>query len=127
MSRVVATAEEFLTSPQLERPKEDVPVPELGEGKVIPVWGLTPSERTDFEDRMSRQPKNKASVRQRWVIECCRNDDGTKIFGVAQIEQLGKRSGVVVERLVDVALRLSGVTGQDMDKLIKNSEEASEG
>lgn len=122
MSRIVATAEEFLTSPQTERPKEDVPVPELGEGKVIPVWGLNPAERTDFEDRLGRQPKNKKQVRQRWVVECCRNDDGTKIFNTSQLEQLGQRSSVVVERLIDVALRLSGVTGQDLEKLAKNSD-----
>ena len=126
MTRVVATAEEFLTAPQLERPKEDVSVPELGEGKVIPVWGLNPAERTDFEDRMTRQPKNKKTARQRWIVECCRNDDGSKIFSPQQIDQLGQRSGVVVERLLDVALRLSGVTGEDLAKLEKNSETAPE-
>lgn len=121
MSRIVATADEFLTSPKLERPKEDVPVPELGEGVVIPVWGLNPAERTDFESRLQR-PKSKGKYRQLWVIECCRNDDGTKIFSMSQVEKLGERSGIVMERLLDVALRLCGVTGQDLEKLTKNSE-----
>ena len=132
MTRVVVTADEFLKSPALERPKEDVPVPELGNGAVIPVWGMTPRERTEFEDRMGRgsktlAAKRKAEIRERYVVECCRNDDGTPIFTQEQIEQLGQRSAIVVERLVDVALRLSGVTGQDVERLAKNSEAVPEG
>lgn len=118
----MATADQFLTSPKLERPKEDVPVPELGEGVVIPVWGLNPAERTDFESRVLQKPKSKGKQRQLWVVECCRNDDGTKIFDASQVDALGQRNGIVVERLIDVALRLSGVTGEDMEKLTKNSE-----
>jgi len=128
MSRIVVTADEFLTSPALERPKEDIPVPELGEGKVIPVWGMTPKEKTAWEDKQSNLPKaKKLQVRQRWVIECCRNDDGSKIFTLNQIEELGERSSVVVERLVNAALRLSGTTDQDLEKLVKNSDAAPEG
>ena len=128
MTRQVVTAEQFLTAPALERQKEDVPVPELGNGAVIPVWGLTPRERTEFEDRISRSSKGtrKKEIRERWVVECCRNDDGSKIFSPGQIEQIGQRSAIVVERLVDVALRLSGVTGTDLEKIAKNSESAPE-
>lgn len=132
MTRSVVSAEEFLTSPALERQKVDVPVPELGEGKVIPIWGMTPRERTDFEDRQSRlkkaeRAKHKAEIRERILVECCRNDDGVKLFTADQITRLGQRRGDVVERLVNVALELSGFTGQDLEALTKNSEEASEG
>lgn len=131
MSRVVVTADEFLTSPALERPKEDVPVPELGEGKVIPVWGMTPRERTEWEDSMSRSSKTqlakkKKEIRERWVVECCRDDSGTRLFTLAQLEQLGQRSAVVVERLVNAALRLSGATNEDIEKLVKNSDAVPE-
>lgn len=131
MSRVVVTADEFLTSPALERPKEDVPVPELGEGKVIPVWGMTPRERTEWEDSMSRSSKTqlakkKKEIRERWVVECCRDDAGTRLFTLAQLEQLGQRSAVVVERLVNAALRLSGATNEDIEKLVKNSDAVPE-
>lgn len=131
MSRVVATAEEFLTSPALQRPKEDVPVPELGEGKVIPVWGMTPRERTEWEDSISRssktlQAKKKKEIRERWVVECCRDDDGNKLFTTSQLDQIAERSAVVVERLVNTALRLSGATNEDVEKLVKNSDAAHE-
>lgn len=131
MSRVVATADEFLNSPAMDRVKIDVPVPELGEGKVIPIWGMTPRERTEFEDRVSRMPKakreqQKNKIRERILVECCRNDDGVQLFTADQIEQLGKRRGDVVERLVNVALEVSGFTAQDLDAIVKNSDAAPE-
>lgn len=131
MSRVVATAEEFLTSPALERQKEDVPVPELGEGKVIPVWGMTPRERTEWDDKQTRASKTQRAkhakeIRERLVVECCRNDEGEQLFRLDQIEELGKRRADVVERLINVALRLSGFTNSDIEKLTKNSDSATE-
>ena len=131
MTREIVTADEFLSSPALERPKEDVPVPELGNGKVIPVWGMTPRERTEWEDSISRssktlQAKKKKEIRERWVIECCRDDEGNRLFTASQIEQLGQRSAVVMERLVNVALRLSGASNDDIEKLVKNSDAAPE-
>lgn len=132
MTRSVVSAEEFLTSPALERQKIDVPVPELGEGKVIPVWGMTPRERTEFDDRQSRLSKaqkatQKKEIRERIVVECCRSDDGVKLFTIDQIAALGQRRGDVVERLFNVSIELSGFTGQDLETLTKNSEEAIEG
>ena len=129
--RTVVSAEEFLTAPVMARPVRDVPVPELGEGKVIPIWGMTPRERTEWEDRQQRlskqqQAKHKTEIRERILVECCRSDGGSKLFTVDQIESLGSKRGDVVERLVNVALELSGFTGQDLEKLTKNSESAAE-
>lgn len=132
MSRVIATADEFLSSPVLDRQKVDVSVPELGPGKVIPIWGMTVEERSQFEDRRSRLPKAQRAkearqIRERILVECCRNDDGVQLFTLDQVEQLGKRRSDVIERLVNVALDLSGFTEQDVDSIAKNLEAASEG
>lgn len=129
--RKVATADQFLTSPALERVKEDVDVPELGEGVVIPVWGMTTRERTAWEDRQTSLPKDKRAkqkgeIRERLLVECCRDDEGKTIFTKSQIEQLGQRRADVVERLVNVALRLSGFTNADVEKLVKNSDASPE-
>lgn len=131
MIRKIVTADEFLNSPTMDRQKLDVPVPELGEGKVIPIWGMTPRERSEFEDRQSRlskdqRAKQKTQVRERILVECCRNDDGVQLFTTQQIEQLGKRRGDVVERLVNVALELSGFTAKDIEDIVKKSETAPE-
>jgi hypothetical protein len=129
--RVIPTAEQFLTSAELDRAKKDVPVPELGSGMVIPIWGMTPRERTAWEDKQGQlsdkqRAKHKMQVRERILVECCRNDDGVQIFTPQQIEQLGQKRGDVVERLVNVALELSGFSQQDLDKLVKNSDAAPE-
>lgn len=129
--RVIPTAEQFLTSAELDRAKRDVPVPELGAGMVIPIWGMTPRERSAWEDKQSQysekqRAKHKLTVRERILVECCRNDDGVQLFTMDQIEQLGKRRGDVIERLVNVALELSGFSDQDLDKLAKNSAAALE-
>lgn len=129
--RVIPTAEQFLASPELERAKKDVPVPELGAGMVIPIWGMTPRERTAWEDKQSQlsdkqRAARKLQVRERILVECCRNDDGVQIFTLQQIEQLGQKRGDVIERLVNVALELSGFSEQDLDKIVKNSDAAPE-
>lgn len=129
--RVIPTAEQFLTSPELDRAKKDVPVPELGPGMVIPIWGMTPRERSAWEDTQSQlspkqRAKHKLQVRERILVECCRNDDGIQLFTSEQIEQLGKRRGDVIERLVNVALELSGFSEQDIEKIAKNSDAAPE-
>jgi hypothetical protein len=59
-------------------------------------------------------------------VECCRNDDGVQLFTIDQVEQLGKRRSDVIERLVNVALNLSGFTEQDVDSIAKNLEAASD-
>ena len=132
MSRIVVTSDEFLNSPVMARQILDVPVPELGEGKVIPVWGMTPRERSEFEDRVSRmntddRKKAKLQVRERMAVECCRNDDGIQLFTSDQIEQLATRRADVFERIVNVALELSGFNAEDVDTLAKKLEPAPEG
>lgn len=129
--RIVATADEFLTSPKLERAKQDVPVPELGEGKVLPIWGMTPRERTAWDDRISLMNKAqrkqfKKRFRERLLVECCRNDDGSQVFTLSQVETLSERRGDVVERLINVAADLSGFTSQDLDDVVKNSDASQE-
>lgn len=127
--RVVATADEFLNSPAMARQKMDVPVPELGEGKVIPIWGMTPKERTEFESKKASLPKSQQAqaakqIRERILVECCRNDDGVQLFTADQISALSERRGDVVERLVNVALELSGFNEDDLDALVKKSDAA---
>ncbi len=119
MTKRIVTAEEFLSSPAMQRPKFDVPVPELGEDAVIPIWGMTPRERTEFEDGRPKW-KSKNIMREMLVYECARNEDGLRIFSLDQIERMSQVRGDVFERLVNVALDLSGWTAADVETLSKN-------
>lgn len=126
MTREVISRDAFLKPIPVE--KEDVPVPEFGNGACVPVWGLTARERAVFEKQF--QNKNGKSVdartqqvRERLLVACCRNDDGTPMFTVDDIRLLGDQSVVVVERIVEVALRLAGMKNDDVEALAKNSGE----
>lgn len=126
MTREILTADRFFAI--AERPKQDVPFPEAGNGAVIPVWGLTPTERTRFERRFQREvaPADRDALleafRECLVATCCRNDDGSLVFSESDVSRLGKSHGALVERLFDVAGQLSGITKQDADTAVKNLE-----
>ena len=118
MTREIVSREAFLKP--VERRKEDVPLPELGNGTVIPVWGMTVRERNAFEARSNRNKTTRRQTREQIVIACCRDDDGKPIFTEADVAQLGDQQAAMVERIINVAMRLSGFTEDDVEQLAKN-------
>lgn len=123
-SRRVATASQLKAA---SRPKpKDVPVPELGEGVVVPVWPMTALEWTQFQleqQGKDGKPNAKAKqVRQRLVIRCCRDDDGQPLFTADDIDAIGTLHAGIVERLVDAALEVSGLKAPDLETAAKNSD-----
>jgi hypothetical protein len=108
-------------------PREDVPVPEFGEGVVVPVWGMSAGERTRFEqsllDSSGKQSKARlGEIRARLVVASCRNDDGSPIFTLEDVQAIGAKRADVVERIVNTAQRLSGFSNADMEAVAKNSD-----
>lgn len=120
MAREIVNAKAFLSAESTARQKVDVQIPEMGNGTVIPVWGMTARERTEFEERQRARNEGQKRVRERILIACCRNDDGSPLFTEDDIELLGERSAAIAERLVNVALRVSGFTDTDVGTLAKN-------
>lgn len=103
---------------------EDVAVPEWG--GVVRVRGLTGTERDAFEasvvERQGKQSKlNMANIRARLVTLVVVDDDGKRLFSDADVAALGRKSGVALNRVFEVAQRLSGITEADMSELEKNS------
>jgi len=116
----------------VERPKEVVELPELGEGVSVIVTGMTAKERSEFDQQfVSRkgEPMKKriAEGRERIVVACCRTEDGQRLFTQDDVVQLGKQSCSVIERIVNVAQRLSGMTKDELENAVKNSEETPDG
>ena len=112
----------------IERPREVVELPELGEGVSVIVVGMTAKERSDFDNQfVSRKgdpmKKRIAEGRERIVVACCRDEEGKRLFTQDDVVQLGKQSGIVIERIVNAAQRTSGMTKDDLEDSIKNSEE----
>lgn len=118
--RTIVSRDEFFSA-ALQVKREDVTVPELGEGKVIPVWQMTSRELTNWE--RSNDDKNAASVRERFVVAVCRDDSGVALFTQADVAQLAKCNASMIERLIDVGRRLNTTTQAQLDDAKKNSEE----
>jgi hypothetical protein len=125
MSRFVIDRALFLTSGN-DRKREDVSLPEFGEGAVIPVWGMTARERSVFEKSFVGKSGQTIDgrvqeFRERLVVACCRNDDGSQIFTAEDVSALGAKNADIVERIVNVCQRLSGMTKEDVEETAKNS------
>tara|TARA_Y100000593_G_scaffold46010_1_gene87475 strand:+ start:1349 stop:1732 length:384 start_codon:yes stop_codon:yes gene_type:complete len=103
----------------------EVPIPEM-DGHVY-IKGMTVTERNRFE-RQFRTRKGDTidsrmqQLRQRIVIACVCDAEGSPILTDADIDALGKQRADIIERLVNAAQKVSGFSSEDMDELAaKNS------
>lgn len=106
---------------------EEVPVPEWG--GVVRVKGLTGKERDALEFSMIQGKGKKASVnlanlRAKLVSQACVDEAGNRIFSDDDVAALGNKSAAALQRIFDVAQRLSGLSDDDVEELTKNSETA---
>ncbi len=108
---------------------EDVEVPEWG--GTVRVRGLSATERDAFEQATVaiKGKKVKASflnIRARIVSLSVVDEDGNRMFTESDIKALGEKSAAPMDRIYDVAGRLSGVTDADMEELAGNSSGQSD-
>lgn len=108
---------------------EEVAVPEWG-GSVL-VRGLTAKERDKYESSMvetkGKSAKvNMANARARLLVMTVVDESGELMFSQADVGWIGEKSAAAVDRIYDVASRLSGVTDADMDELVGNSSGQSD-
>ena len=92
---------------------------------VVPEWdnvkmeirGFTVGERLDFYDRVSDDNRtvNKANFYPELVIACSFDPEtGQKIFEAADRDMLKGKSAGAVEKVTEVASRLSGMSDSDV-------------
>ena len=104
---------------------ETVEVPEWS-GSVC-VRTLSGAERDSFEESLftgigkDRQTKM-ANVRARLCGLVICDEKGNRLFTAADIERLGKKSCRPLDRIYEVAQRLSGISDTDVEEMVKNSE-----
>ena len=102
---------------------EDVEVPEWG--GVLTVRGLTGYERDKFETSLQHPKTGKvdtSNVRAKLLVLCVVDESGQKVFKPTDFAALGNRSAKVLERLVNVAKRLSGMDEEALKEIEGNSE-----
>jgi hypothetical protein len=125
---MLLTREAILNAPDLQ--VEDVDVPEWG-GKVR-VRGLTGAERDAFEQSIMEQrgrdmSLNLRNIRAKLVALSVVDEQNNRVFSDADVKALGQKSAVALQRVFEVAQRLSGLRNEDVEELAKNSENGQSG
>lgn len=104
---------------------ERVKVPEWG-GEVL-VRGLSGAERDSLEAaivevRGRKQKLHLENTMARLVSMSVVDENGERLFSTGDIQALGKKSSSALQRVCEVAQRLSGLTQEDLEDMSKNSE-----
>jgi hypothetical protein len=106
-----------------DRRTEEVQVPEWG-GTVL-VQGMSGQQRDEFEASMlvrrgGQMVTDVANVRAKIVAWCVVDDDGQRLFTASDVDALGRKSAAALNRVHDVATRLSGLRDEDVEELTGN-------
>lgn len=115
--------DEILQADDLERVEVEVPA----WGVTVWVRGLTAAERDDYEAEMVKLKDNdeievdRSNARSKLLVRCIVDEDGERVFGDKDAEQLGGKASQPVSRLFNVAQELSAITDEDVDELVGNS------
>lgn len=110
---------------------EFVKVPEWSDDPEAGVFvkGLTGTERDSFEMAMIEQRQkgkrtrevNLRNLRAKLIVRTAVDSDDTEtakhIFTLLDVDWLGKKSAAALQRVYDVAQRLSGLSSEDVDEL----------
>lgn len=120
---------EFLSKQQILAAEDiqvqEVTVPEWG-GKVL-VRGMSGKERGQFteaivDQRGKRQTLRLAEIQIRLCAQCIvEHATGARMFSDDEIAALAGKSAGALQRVAEVAQRLSGLSDDDLDELTKNS------
>lgn len=102
---------------------EDVEVPEWG--GTVRVRSLTAADRDAYEagllDQRGRGVRvNMRNARARLVALSVVDADGNRLFSEADVERLGQKSAAALDRVFDVATRLSGLAQRDLEELTED-------
>ena len=118
--------EDFLKADDIVTEEVDLSDIKGYNGSIL-VRGLTGAERDAWIGGLSRQVGNKvvrntANATAKLVALCCVDDDGNRLFTDLDVVALGKKSGQALDRVFEVAQRLSGLSDDDVREAEGNSE-----
>lgn len=115
------TKDQILESQDI--PEQVVEVPEWG--GFVKVRGMTGIERDQFESSIMRGKGkniqlNWNNIRAKLVAKSIVNGNGENLFTDADVAALGKKSAAALDRVFEIAQKLSGITKEDIEELAKN-------
>lgn len=99
---------------------EVVCVPEWG-GDVI-VKGLTLEEKDNWTDSILEDGKANVKGASAKLCVCCMCDEeNNRLFSLDDVPKLQEKSAAAMDRVFQVAQRLSGIGQEDIEETVKNS------
>jgi hypothetical protein len=111
--------EQILSAQDIE--KKEVPVPEWG-GSVM-VYGLTLAEKDIWNSSVMANGKASMTGATASLCSLCiRNEDGSRMFTDDDVDALGSKSAIALNRVFQVAQKLSGIGLDEVEETVKNSE-----
>lgn len=119
----ILTKDEILSAQDIKT--EEVEVIEWG-GSVL-VRGLTALERDRFEASVISQHGKSVKVkmegaRAKLASLTIVDEDGKRIFSQADLAKLSGKSAGALNRVYNVAARLSGITDEDLEEITQDFE-----
>ena len=100
---------------------ETVQVPEW-DGEVL-VQGLTLAEKDSWTECILSDGKVKMKGATALLCALCmRDENGVRIFSSGDMDELDKKSAAALDRVFQVAQRLSGIGQEEIEETVKNSE-----
>lgn len=101
-------------------PREEVQIPEW-KGSVY-VQTMTADAKDTFEGTLLEGGKATiAGIRAKLAVATVVDEAGNCLFGLADVEALGKKSGKALDRIFTVAQRLNAISDADLKEMEKNS------
>jgi hypothetical protein len=125
------TREEILNSNDIKT--EEVNCPEWG--GAVKVKGMTAGERDKWEASLYTTKKHgntyeveahRENIRAKFVAVSVVDEKGKQLFTVGDIEALANKSATPIDRIFEVAQRLSGMSNEDVEELEKNLKSGQE-
>jgi len=110
---------------------EDVPVPEWG--GTVRVKALNGKERMTYEgslweQRSKGRPKLRTDFANATLVQMTVVDeDGKLLFSRHDIELLSTKSAAALDRVVEVARRLAGLSDEDIEEAVGDFDEGPDG
>lgn len=110
-----------------DRAFEDVDVPEWG--GTVRVLGMSGTERNAYQSSLvvigtngKPQRVNLTDQLAKLVGKCLVGEDFERLFTDKEVAALGRKNGAVLDRLADIAKRLSGLDEKAVEDAAGNSE-----
>lgn len=117
-----------------DKPTVRVDVPEWG-GHVF-VRTMSAGERDNYEAEIYDLSKGgkandaksmMANARARLLVRTLVDEEGNRLFEDSDMEALGAKSGLVVDKVFTVARKVNGLSEADVDELVGNSNSGPTG